>query len=481
MAIQLFIDAWCSFRSAEHVLALFAKLTDVQTPSYGSIRQWVYRLGYYCLKNAPLFNGKWVMILDHTVELGPEKCLVTLGVPLETFESGNYALGHHDVRLLDLDIVTSSTGEQVYDAIEEVAGRYGAPVQIVSDHGSDIKKGVALFCSQKPATIHTYDISHLVAALFKKALKGDEQWDALVKAITQTGKKLNQTDLHFLAPPKQRTKARFMNLGLIINWILRSLYYLKRKDFSEVGAGFCLTQQQATDLRANNATSHLANLPDLAGKFYRTRDEFSEAARTCIGKEAFAKFESLILEQADLGGHKVKQALGWLDDYKESIEIYAEMQQVAQTVMTIIKHKGLGISEFQELGGIMRALPLKSERGQLFMKTVMGTVRDEALKIPFGETLLGCSDVIESLFGKYKHISGRSPGRTMGHLLLALPLMTTSLTADLVKQGMEKIRNLDLKQWADDRLGRSALAKKKEAFKGYRKRCEKPRELLATL
>jgi hypothetical protein len=464
LAIQLFLDAWCSFRGAARALALFSELVGTQSPSYGSIRQWVYRLGYYCLKNAPPFDGKWVMILDHTVELGREKCLVILGVALNTFQSGRYTLGHRDVRLLDMDIVSSSTGEKVHGKIKEVMKRYGAPAQIVSDHGSDVKKGIKLFCSQKPKTVQTYDITHLIATLFKKELTGDERWEAMTKEATHTGKKVNQTDLHFLAPPKQRTKARFMNVGPLINWLQHGIDYLKRQDFTEVGAGFGLTERQAGLLKIYNSTCYLAKLPDLAEAVYPTRDEFIEAIRTCIGEEAFSRFGPVIIEEADQGKHKVEPVFEWLLDYQKDVKIYVELHRVAQTVLIHIKHKGLSVKTYQELHKIMAELPLQSTRAQAFRKTVLVAVRNDAIKVPFGETWLGCSDVIESLFGKYKQISTRSPIKTMGRLLLTLPLMTTSLTVDLIKQAMENVSNRDLAQWADDCFGRSALAKRKRAF-----------------
>jgi len=465
LAIKLFLEAWCSFRGAARALALFSELTGFQCPSYGSIRQWVYRLGYYCLTNAPLFDGKWVMILDHTVELGQEKCLVILGVALNTFQSGRYTLGHRDVRLLDMDIVTGSTGEMVHSKIKEVMERYGAPAQIVSDHGSDLKKGSELFCSQEPTTtVHTYDITHLIATTFKKELAGDERWEAMVKAATHTSKKVNQTVLHFLAPPKQRTKARFMNLGPLINWSQQALSYLKLQDFSEVGAGFYLTKQQTTHLKIYNSTHYLAKLPALAEVLYPTRDEFIAALRTCIGEEAFSKFGPLIIQEADQGKRKVEPVLEWLLEYKEDVKIYFELHQVARIVLAHVKRKGLGMETYRELHKIMTELPLQSTRAQAFRKTVLVAVGKEVIKIPLGETWLGCSDVIESLFGKYKQISTRSPIKTMGRLLLTLPLMTAPLTVDLVKQAMEKVSNSDLAQWANNCFGRSALAKRKEAF-----------------
>ena len=464
LAIKLVLDAGCSFRGAARALALFSELIGIQTPSYGSIRQWVYRLGYYCLKNAPLFDGKWVMILDHTVELGQEKCLVILGVPLNAFQSGNYKLGHRDVHLLDMDIVSSSTGERVHDKIQEVTERCGAPAQIVSDHGSDVKKGIGLFCQQEPATVQTYDITHLMATLFKKELTGDERWEALGKAATHTGKKVNQTALHFLAPPKQRTKARFMNLGPLIKWSQQVIDYLKKQDFKVVGAGFHLTERQASLLRIYNSTCYLAKLPALAELSYPTRDEFTEAVRTCIGEDAFSKYGSLIIQKADQGKEKVESVLQWLLDYQKDIKIYAELHQVATIVLTHVKHKGLGVKAYQELNKTMEELPLESDRAQAFRKTVLLAVRNEAFKVPLGETWLGCSDVIESLFGKYKQISTRSPLKTMGHLLLTLPLMTTSIKVDLVKQAMEKVSERKLAQYSNDCFGYSALAKRKRAF-----------------
>jgi len=454
------------------VIALFAELTGIQSPSYGTIRQWVYRLGYYCLSNTPLLGKDWVMILDHTVELGKEKCLVILGVPQETFQSGHYALNHQDVYLIGLDVVTSSTGERVHAKMEEVSQRYGAPVQVVSDYGPDVKKGVELFCRQHQGTIHTYDISHLVASLFKKEFKDDERFESLGKAITHTAKKINQTDLLFLAPPNQRTKARFMNVEHRIEWEQRIFDYLERGDFSEVEAGFFLSESQAIRLKIFNSTRDLAKLTDIAEKFFHTREEFEQALQACIGATAFTKYKCLIRAEADIGKRKVEEAFSWILEYREDIETYAQMCRVAKSVLTFIKCKGLGMKTYKELCETLASLSLQNPRALAFKKKILSQIYEQASKIPLGETWLGCSDVVESLFGKYKQILIKSTFKTIGRLVLTLPLMTTLLTNDLVMQAMETTKNRDLEQWADNTFGMSALTKRKRAFSGYQKQDE---------
>ncbi len=46
------------------------------TPSWCTGRLWLLRLGYYKLTRPKEQADDWVWMVDHTVQLGPEKCLV---------------------------------------------------------------------------------------------------------------------------------------------------------------------------------------------------------------------------------------------------------------------------------------------------------------------------------------------------------------------------------------------------------------------
>ncbi len=78
-----------------------------------------------------------------------------------------------------------------------------------------------------------------------------------------------------------------------------------------------------------------------------------------------------------------------------------------------------------------------------------------------GQTLLGTSDIIESIFGKYKYLSSACPIRDMGKMILTMPVLTTELTCELVKTAMESVQALDVEKWADKMLGKSSLSKRR--------------------
>jgi hypothetical protein len=86
-------------------------------------------------------------------------------------------------------------------------------------------------------------------------------------------------------------------------------------------------------------------------------------------------------------------------------------------------------------------------------------LREEGGKIPSGESWLGTSDVIESLFGKYKWLGEKAPYAEVGASVLALPLLTTPLTGELVHQALASVSMDEVRAWVAEHVGRSTLSK----------------------
>ena len=133
------------------------------------------------------------------------------------------------------------------------------------------------------------------------------------------------------------------------------------------------------------------------------------------------------------------------------------MVQVTRTVETHLKTCGLN----QKLSSVLKSQQLTMGANSLvnFQLKIIDYLTIESSKIQSEQTILATSDVIESLFGKYKQFSSRCPFKQIGQMILSLSLSTMKLTGSVVKLALETVRYLDLEAWSDQVFGQSMLSK----------------------
>ena len=100
-------------------------------------------------------------------------------------------------------------------------------------------------------------------------------------------------------------------------------------------------------------------------------------------------------------------------------------------------------------------------RGQKFHEKIIEYLTFETHQVPVGQVLLGTSDVIESLFGKYKLFAARRPLKDIGASILLIPLFPLKITISVVKQAMESIRFIDVISWTESIFGSSMLSQRR--------------------
>lgn len=214
-------------RAAAASLALFASrlCLDIDTPSYGAVRSWLLRIGCHALTCA-LPQGKYVLFIDHTVQVGPKKLFVILGCLIENLPLGERPLQHSDLSLVGLSLMENSKDTTVLAELEKAKQRVGEVRQIVSDQGSDLNGGVKLFQANHPGVAHVHDMAHHAANVLKHRRNRDEHWSVFLAKLAQAGAKVRQTREAHLRPPTVRAKARFMNVGPTLRFADRVLKLL---------------------------------------------------------------------------------------------------------------------------------------------------------------------------------------------------------------------------------------------------------------
>jgi hypothetical protein len=230
LSLKLVLEAGSSLRGAAAAMALLVRqgFASFTVPSFSAIRSWLRRVGHYALIRPLDRRTPWLWLVDHTIQIGTQKILVILGCPIDQVPFGQRALQVSDLQLVALVPMEKSTAVLVEAQLEQAVQRTGRPRLIVSDQGSDLRKGIADFQSWYPRTAYVPDVAHYGATLLEHAWDEQPRWQQFIKELQNTSAKLRQTKSAYLLAPRMRPKARFMNVRVQLRFARRVLKLLER-------------------------------------------------------------------------------------------------------------------------------------------------------------------------------------------------------------------------------------------------------------
>lgn len=361
---------------------------DVAVASYYSVRLWLLRLGLYRLSRPKTQADDWMWIADHTMQLGERKCLIILGIRQSAWDDQDRVLSHEDVDLIDLVPVTESNGKVVYRQLQAAAVKTGVPRAIISDHGGDLHAGIERFRRAHPTTAWLYDIKHKTACLLKHALEHDASWQGFVAKVHRFKQQVSLTELAALAPPQQRSKARYMNADVLVDWARESL--------------LTLDHPQA-------------------------------------------------MRKAGLKVRQVEEKLGWLRKFAQPVRRWGEMLAVIGAAEHYVRHEGIHAQAAEELAAVLPKSTIPAVK-QL-RKQLLEFITVEGQQAKEGERLLGSSEVLESIIGKFKQVAGERGQHGLTGMVLSIGALVGTQAVETVQAAMTEITTHDVWNWCRTHLG----------------------------
>ena len=384
-------------------------------PSWYSGRLWLLRLGYYKLERTKEKADDWIWIIDHTIQWGKEKCLLILGLRQSQLPPIELYIDHQDVEPIALLPVEASNGEVVYQQLTYAAEKTGVPRQIIADHGTDIKSGIERFCHDNHQSCYTYDIKHKVAAILKRELRDDEHWNEFIKLAAKTRQRVRQTQLAALAPPNQRSKARYLNLHELVQWGQQKLCY------------FDLQKDEADNLFDPN---------------------------------------------------EMDEKLGWLVNYRQHLAKWQELLEVVKVAEDYIKFVGIFDDCHIELKKHLD-LNLSTGRAKRVRQDLILFAEKQSKNVRQDERMLGSSEVIESVFGKYKRIEQDQAKSGFSSMVLSIAATVSKTTKDTIRKALETVPTKKIHEWFKNNIGQSVQSKKKEVSDQIKTAEIKPDQIFA--
>ena len=216
----------------------------------------------------------------------------------------------------------------------------------------------------------------------------------------QTKNQLQQTVLSHLKPPNQRSKARYMNIEILLNWALD--------------------------------TVQIINI-----------DEPSNEAEI-----------------------KQRIKLEWLNNQSKSLEKWEELLQVAMLTEHVVRLEGVTLNGHQVLATqFQEKLPdLKYASAVTLKENLIGFVKEQGSACERGERLLGSSEIIESVFGKQKHLERDYAKEGFTSLILGVGAFVGEMTVETVKEALICTPVKKVTKWCKDELGETLQSKKIAAY-----------------
>jgi len=173
--------------------------------------------------------------------------------------------------------------------------------------------------------------------------------------------------------------------------------------------------------------------------------------------------------QEGLRDKKFAALFGWLEEFEPLLEEARQMTAMIKAVCEIIKAKGINAPHVQLCRQRMEQIAQTPKARTLGAQIMQFLDAQAALARP-GETLLGSSDVIESVFGKYKSVVERSPLKVITEMVLTVAALTSARTSQTVKAAMETVSLEAVKKWFGANGHPTQLTRRKEVLRRDRPR-----------
>jgi len=373
---------------------------DVGEPDWTTGRLWLLRVGLAKLLYPKKRATDWVWIIDHSAQIGQEKCLVIVGLRLADQPAPGACLRHEHVQLIHLRVLPDPDKHAVHRELEAACVQTGEPRAIISDHGRDIHGGVQLFQAQHPQTCEIYDIAHKGACLLKHRLENDKRWAEFTRSVGQTKVAVQQTELACLLPPHQRSKSRYMNLETLLTWSTKTVAVLRRPP------------------------------------------------------------EVLLAKTTK---QRLQEKLGWLSRYRQALAEWSEWHAVVTTAARRIGQWGLRRGSARALARALKPLATHPSSQELVTEVVT-FVAEQAASLRPGERVPASTEVLESCFGKLKEIEKDQAKNGFTGLVLSLGAIVGQTTTQIVRWALENCSVKHVGEWCKENLGTTVQAQRRLVY-----------------
>jgi hypothetical protein len=131
--------------------------------------------------------------------------------------------------------------------------------------------------------------------------------------------------------------------------------------------------------------------------------------------------------------------------------------------MKILKDNGLNQCTYNESLVLLKQLPKNSQIKQKIIQWIDKHIEIQNQISP-NTAIPISSDIIESLFGNFKHIINRSAKADMNRLALIIPTLCGNLNEEIISKTLNMTTHKELKEWEEENIPYTMRKKRQKFF-----------------
>ena len=157
----------------------------------------------------------------------------------------------------------------------------------------------------------------------------------------------------------------------------------------------------------------------------------------------------------------INKLFGWLRDFSNHISTWSNMLEVCQLVRHLVRTEMIDRDIAKKVTTALEHLPLCLRACQLAGQMI-DFLEECVEKVPEGSTWIGTSEVIESLFGKLKHLERDQDNNGFTAFVLAAAACVGVIDVKTINQAFCHSKNKDIAEWERQNLGVTVQASRKQ-------------------
>ena len=157
-----------------------------------------------------------------------------------------------------------------------------------------------------------------------------------------------------------------------------------------------------------------------------------------------------------------QQMLSWILKYEDALLSYGCMVELCRTALNLVHERGYYRKVKRDFMVLTKPVSHFSRRCMAFRNKIAAILAEEGAKVPVGQHYLGSSEVIESVFGKFKAMEDQHASSGLTSLVMALPALAGDITHEIVECAMNSVSVDIMSDWMDKNMGATFLSQRRQ-------------------